>query len=406
MSAPMPRERGLAIEEAARDLRYAFLFSQARRHAAHAVAVGHTADDQVETVLMHLVRGAGIAGLKGMSYRTILDRFDGDLPLVRPLLGTWRGDTFEYCRVHSLDVIHDPSNNSLEHTRNQVRHELIPALESYNPRVRQAIWRTAHILASDLALLEEHVGEAWRRAALGETHSFVCFDPGQLAECSVALRRRLVRLAARRLKPDLDIGFAALQRGVDFIDQGTPGLADLGGGVTLYREPDAIYVCLDASALPVDAWPQLQQPVAISATGGPLQLSLDRGWRFTAEFARPTADFDAARLGASAYLVYLDADSLPSALELRTPRPGDRIQPLGLQGHSQKLSDVFVNARTPGQGAGSLAAAVFRQHPGLGPGLSQRGAVQDHQRDSPRSPVRGGSPDFTDERRPGSALGR
>src|SRR5512134_2632488 len=75
----------LSIEEAARNLRYRFLMQQVRRFKAHAVAVGHTADDQVETVLMHFIRGAGLAGLKGMNYRTILQAFDPEIPVVRPL---------------------------------------------------------------------------------------------------------------------------------------------------------------------------------------------------------------------------------------------------------------------------------------------------------------------------------
>src|SRR3989304_574736 len=79
-------EKKLSIEDAARTLRYRFLFMQARQHAAQAVAVGHTADDQVETVLMHFLRGAGLTGLKGMSYRTILGQFDKQIPVVRPLL--------------------------------------------------------------------------------------------------------------------------------------------------------------------------------------------------------------------------------------------------------------------------------------------------------------------------------
>src|SRR5574338_1495195 len=79
----------LSIEEAARILRYRFLMEQARRFHAQAVAVGHTADDQVETVLMHFVRGAALVGLKGMNYRTIIQMFDPQIPVVRPLLDTW-----------------------------------------------------------------------------------------------------------------------------------------------------------------------------------------------------------------------------------------------------------------------------------------------------------------------------
>src|SRR3990172_11299082 len=87
----------LSIEEAARIMRYRFLMEQARRFKAQAVAVGHTADDQVETVLMHLIRGAGLDGLKGMTHRTFIKLFDPEIPIVRPLLDIWREETVVYC---------------------------------------------------------------------------------------------------------------------------------------------------------------------------------------------------------------------------------------------------------------------------------------------------------------------
>ncbi|MBL8102073.1 MAG: tRNA lysidine(34) synthetase TilS, partial [Anaerolineales bacterium] len=99
----------LSIEEAARNLRYRFLFNLARRYNAQAVAVGHTADDQVETVLMHFLRGSGIAGLKGMSYRSIIPVFDPEIPVVRPLLDMWREETVVYCAVHGLRPHYDSS---------------------------------------------------------------------------------------------------------------------------------------------------------------------------------------------------------------------------------------------------------------------------------------------------------
>jgi tRNA(Ile)-lysidine synthase len=92
----------LSLEEAARTLRYRFLFAAARERGAQAVAVGHTADDQVETVLMHFLRGAGLAGLKGMETLTLLPVFDPQIPLVRPLLTLRRADTEDWCRAHGL----------------------------------------------------------------------------------------------------------------------------------------------------------------------------------------------------------------------------------------------------------------------------------------------------------------
>ena len=112
----------LSIEEAARVLRYRFLFEQARQHAAQAVAAGHTADDQVETVLMHLLRGAGLVGLKGMAYRMLPNPWSSEIALLRPLLGVWRSQVIEYCEEHALQPVLDRTNLDTTYFRNRLRH--------------------------------------------------------------------------------------------------------------------------------------------------------------------------------------------------------------------------------------------------------------------------------------------
>src|SRR5512141_1018453 len=165
----------LSLEEAARITRYRFLMQQAHRFDAQAIAVGHTADDQVETVLMHFIRGAGLAGLKGMSYRTVIQMFDPELPIVRPLLDTWREETVVYCAANGFRPRYDPSNASLDFFRNRLRHLLIPILETYNPRFRETIWRTARSLESDHEILASILDEAWKACVVQENPGFVTF---------------------------------------------------------------------------------------------------------------------------------------------------------------------------------------------------------------------------------------
>jgi len=100
----------ISFEEAARNLRYCFMFDLARERNAQAVAVGHTADDQVETILMHFLRGSALNGLKGMSYRSIIKTFDPKIPIVRPLLKMWREETVVYCAANGLRPHYDSSN--------------------------------------------------------------------------------------------------------------------------------------------------------------------------------------------------------------------------------------------------------------------------------------------------------
>ena len=124
-----------ATEEAARELRHAYLESVAAEVGAATVALGHTADDQAETVLLHLIRGSGLEGLAAMQVREGL-RF-------RPLLTTWREDVAAHCRRHSLRPIEDPSNRSPRFTRNRVRRRLMPMLEGFNPQVKSSLVRLA-----------------------------------------------------------------------------------------------------------------------------------------------------------------------------------------------------------------------------------------------------------------------
>ena len=182
----------LSIEEAARTLRYRFLFAQARQHQAQAVAVAHNADDQVETILMHLLRGAGLSGLKGMLPVSLNEGWDETIPLVRPLLGVWRKDIEDYCTTQHLAPNLDASNDDTTYYRNRLRHQLVPHLETYNPQIRQVIWRTGRALAGDADTVDAALASAWqylprrrrpwfRRARLGRPPCPACRFAAQLA---------------------------------------------------------------------------------------------------------------------------------------------------------------------------------------------------------------------------------
>jgi tRNA(Ile)-lysidine synthase len=340
-------QESLSIEEAARILRYRFLFSVARKHKAQAVAVGHTADDQVETVLMHFLRGAGLSGLKGMSVRTYLPTFDADLPLVRPLLGIWREQTVAYCADHNLPVRDDPSNASLQFFRNRLRHVLIPDLEKYNPRIREGILRMAETLSGDYALLNEVLGSAWEACLAQEGSGYVTFDAQSFEARSLGLQRNLIRRALERVRPELrDLDFAALERATDMIQGRSPGPVDLSGGVRLFREGGRLFVAAWEADLPKYGWLQIPQgELAIPVPG---DIPLGGGWRLTgACLEMSAATLDQARQNANPFQAWLDADQLVKPLQMRLPQPGDRFEPLGMHGSSLKLSDFFINLKLP-----------------------------------------------------------
>jgi len=342
-------EKKLSVEDAARTLRYRFLFTLARERGAQAVAVGHTADDQVETVLMHFLRGAGLNGLRGMAYRTVLSVFDVEIPLVRPLLDVWREETIIYCAGQGLRPHYDPSNDSLNFLRNRIRHLLIPNLETYNPKFREAVWRTAQSLNADREIIIHSVDAAWTRAVVSESDGLVIFDSAALTGLSLGLTRYLFRRAIERIHPAADITYALLDRVTSFLQNGKAGGSlPLSGNLRILREGRQVFVAGENTVLPFEAWPQFPTDADSIPISVPSRVDLPGGWRLTSEsWNIPALAREQMQENEDPYQVWLDADALNGDLSLRVRREGDRFEPLGLDGHSQKLSDFFTNEKLP-----------------------------------------------------------
>jgi tRNA(Ile)-lysidine synthase len=338
----------LSIEEAARILRYNFLMEQARQFHAQAVAVGHTADDQVETVLMHFIRGAGLSGLKGMNYRTVIQMFDPGIPIVRPLLDLWREETVVYCATHGFRPRHDPSNASLDFFRNRLRHLLIPTLETYNPRFREVLWRTSHSLAGDYEIINGVVDQVWKECVVQESADFIAFDASVLNAQTVGLQRNLIRRAIEHLQPDeMDIGYTTLERATRFI-AGMQGRfrMDLPNGIHLLSEGDLIYVVAGEATLPIERWPQMPDGSSTLPLALPGSVPLSGGWKLTGErWNIPSLALEQAKASDDPFQVWLDAGEITAPLELRVRQDGDRFEPLGMDGHEMKLSDFFINVK-------------------------------------------------------------
>jgi tRNA(Ile)-lysidine synthase len=146
---------GFSVESAARDARYRFLFHQAQKHAAQAVVVAHTADDQVETALLHLLRGSGLDGLAAMNYRGVVDAWSKNIPLVRPMLDIWRSQVEAYCSMNHLQYVQDHTNQDVTYLRNRVRLELIPMLEQINPQFKVGLQQLSTLIADGVKELDD-----------------------------------------------------------------------------------------------------------------------------------------------------------------------------------------------------------------------------------------------------------
>ncbi|MBL8049685.1 MAG: tRNA lysidine(34) synthetase TilS [Anaerolineales bacterium] len=341
-------EKKLSVEEAARNLRYRFMFELARKYKAQAVAVGHTADDQVETVLMHFLRGSGMNGLKGMSHRSIIQTFDPEIPIIRPLLEVWREETVVYCAINGLRPHYDSTNDSLNFQRNRIRHLLIPTLETYNPKFREAALRMSQSLKSDYGFVMEALQTTWKEILVETNQTFISFDASRLSSASQGLQRNLVKHAMRTLRPNIDITFSTLERAVQVINSTDASAnVDLKGGLCLIREANLIYICTSDAELPFEIWPQMPSDESISVLISE-QITLAGGWKFSSEHWRlPALAKEQAERNEDQFQVWLDAEGLPEQLELRVRRAGDHFSPLGMGGHTQKISDFFVNEKIP-----------------------------------------------------------
>ncbi len=345
--ASLAARTGHGLEQAARLARYAFLAQAAAEVGAATVVVAHHADDQAETLLMNLIRGSGLEGLKAMTpvarYPLTADEIErtlgrGLVPmperLVRPLLDVSRSTILAYLGQLGLPVRDDPSNRDLRFLRNRVRHQILPLLEKENPRLREALRRTSQLVADDLALLEPLVEEAWQQCA-GSRAGATCFRRAVWDGLPPALQRRLLRRAVTSLPGLRPLGAEHIEA-LRLAASGRPH-PGLPGGLRLEGNEQAFWLTRDEPSPPP---PLGQEPITIPAGG---RLALPAGWtlvvhRGTAGQSPPPA---------SAWTAVVDARLASQGLAVRGRRPGDRLAPAGMKGRHQRLQDLFVDRRVP-----------------------------------------------------------
>jgi len=305
-------EQPRPTEAAAREARYAFLGEVARRSNAGFVVTGHTSDDQVETVLLHMLRGAGLYGVAAMA--AVARTPDGaKTPLLaRPLLAVSREETRAYCRAGGIDVSDDESNDDPRYLRNRLRRHLLPHVTRDE---------RAHLLRlSDEARAATATIEAAVSPIVSRDGEAIGVDRPRLAELAPELRAYAWRVALVRLLGDA--------REFDRRHYATLARAHLAATGSQFQLPRGVVATVDPEAVLLSCGP-LRLPAVPADIALSLPYAGDVGaWRIAVAFD------DAGAL------------RLPSDAVVRGRRPGDRIRPPGMRGH-KKLQDYYVDRKVP-----------------------------------------------------------
>ena len=322
---------GKGFEEYARELRYDFLKRVALAQGCRYVATGHNADDQTETVLMRLLRGTSMRGLRGIEPA----RFHDGVRVVRPLLGVTRSEILDYLDARGIDYRTDRTNVDTDYTRNRVRHELLPYLrDRFNRGVDDALRRIAELARGENELMEKLAEDAYAECDDGAG----AIRRDAYRGLHTALQRRVVMRVCRQY--GIECPFERVDDATGFIADGPTGRAfDLGGGVLLRNGRRVTDVVTGAGAGGGRVTERFEAELRVPGS------TVVFGKRFEAVELDERPDAPIAEYCGPGRQIF-DADTLGVELAVRRRRPGDRFRPLGLGG-SKKLKDYFIDTGVP-----------------------------------------------------------
>lgn len=360
----LAKRRGCSEEHAGRLARYWFFASVCLRTGCNKVALGHTKDDSVETVVMRFLKGTGLTGLAGIP--PVRRGW-----IVRPLINLDRGEIERYCRSRGLEPRIDRSNYDVRYFRNKVRAEVLPFLERVNPRFRDAVARMARLCRWDADFMD---GLARRKASL------VCVEGDgarvelkRVLRLHPALRNRVLRIALRRAAPEAAhrLTFDHVASVASLIEKGVAGQrVCLPGDVVaeLQRGYLKIYRQRRRDKGEMRRGPTLESGVTTVQVPGTTYIpefgiTLEARLEESAGFEDGLPSRWAARAvplrghTKDRWSAFLDADTVRFPIQVRSRRAGDRFAPLGLGG-SKKLKDYMISQKIPREARDGIPIVV------------------------------------------------
>jgi tRNA(Ile)-lysidine synthase len=324
------------LEEAAREKRYEFFADVTDKENAECVAVAHTRDDNVETILMHILRGSGIGGLRGLLPLSVLQFGEEQMAInvIRPLLSLSREEVEEYCRSLKIKPRVDSSNKSITFTRNRIRLELIPQLRTYNSRVDEALLRMAAIADEETKFLEEQAAHIWSEIA-EEYGSAIALDIKKMVHLPEIIQRQLLRWAIKYLRGSTkDIEAFHVEDMVKFITKPAGKTLCLPQGLRLHTEHNKLILSRDD--VEICPFPPMEQHII--KIPGDTEVP---GWMVKASIL----DNDRSSFEGN-FIARLDYEKAGKEMMVRSRRKGDFFQPLGMT-QPKSLQKFMIDAKIP-----------------------------------------------------------
>jgi len=323
---------GFSLQDAARRIRFQFFHDLLKKYGGGKIALGHNADDQVETVLLRLLRGSGLKGLKGM------------LPIrekrvIRPLLEIRREEIEGFARENSIPYLLDSSNLKKDYLRNRLRLNLIPLIEQeYQPGFQRAIIKTSTLLREENDFIEKEAGEAYQRITR-EEEGQITFKFSAYQSLHQAIQWRVIQKMLEKMEDgskmdegewsDVNLIYRRLQPPPASL------LLELSHGLCLEKQYDGVLLRRGG----VRTIPPFE--VELDIPGRTYIKEIEK------EVVAEEREWDRSKpIDESRNVVLLDYERLHLPLRMRNFRPGDRFQPLGTEG-TQKLKEFFIDHKIP-----------------------------------------------------------
>ncbi|MCR4435151.1 MAG: tRNA lysidine(34) synthetase TilS [Clostridiales bacterium] len=332
----MSREKGISPEEAGREARYAQFSRCAEEVGGAKIAVAHNKNDQVETVLMRIIRGTGPDGLAGMDFKRGR--------IIRPLLGTERADIEKYCFDHSLEPRTDSSNLESLYTRNKVRLELIPYIKGlFDVNINDNIYKLSFLMRDDIDFVEDFAIKSYNQCILKCKKDEILLDPEKLKKDHPSITRRVLRYAVKNLKGNL--------KGIEYvhIDSILKLISENRTGAEVHL-PCSLRASLTYGALSIyiskNEGEKLRFKKDISIPGRTEVEAL--GSLLEAEVVEKSCGQFGGGQGSSqnSMIQFFDYEMLKSGINIRNRRDGDIFKPYRSNG-TKKLKKFFIDSKVP-----------------------------------------------------------